>query len=83
MDCDPAAPPFRHTSINHLEATLTISPVTADSKPLTQNLNPLAATLTEIAGGPHLTPALPSTHHSLLTPPINPLHYALEANHDS
>jgi hypothetical protein len=51
IDCDPAAPPFRHTPINHLEATLTNSAAKADSKPLTQNLNPLDATLTKIEGG--------------------------------
>jgi hypothetical protein len=51
IHCDPAARPFRHTPINHLEATLTNFPAKADSKPLTQNLNPLDATLTKIGGG--------------------------------
>src|SRR5580692_458919 len=48
---DSSAPPVRHTPINHLEATLTNFPAKADSKPLTQNLNPLDATLTKIGGG--------------------------------
>ena len=81
--CDPAAPRFRRTPINHLEATLTNSLAKADSKPLTQNLNPLNATLTKIVGVACLTPAPLTTHHALLTLPILPLHYAFEAHHDS
>jgi len=75
-----------HALINPLETTLTKSPVNVDSKQLTQTLNPLNATFTKIAGGGLTSrlryPLLP-THHSLLTPPTNPLHYAFEAHHDS
>jgi hypothetical protein len=78
---DPAALPFRHTPINHLEAALTNPPAKADSKPLTQNLNPLDATLTKIAGLAYLAPARLTT--SLLSLPLIPLHYAFEAHHDS
>src|SRR5208282_4965877 len=43
---------------------------------------PLNATLTKKQGGsPSIT--LPRPRYSLLTLPINPLHYAFEANHDS
>src|SRR5579872_5469225 len=82
IHCDPAAPRLRRKPINHLEATLTNSLAKADSTPLTQNLNPLNATLTKIEGVACLTPAL-LTHHALLTLPILPLHYAFEAHHDS
>jgi hypothetical protein len=75
-----------HALINPLETILTKPPVNADSKQLTQTLNPLNATFTKIAGG-YLTSRLRyqllTTHHSLLTPPTNPLHYAFEAHHDS
>jgi hypothetical protein len=82
IHCDPAARPFRQTPINPSEATLTNSPAKTDSKPLTQNLNPLDATLTKIGGALPRASAI-TIHHSLLTLPIIRLHYAFEAHHDS
>jgi hypothetical protein len=68
IHCDRVARPFRRTPINHLEATLTNFPAKADSKPRTQNLNPLYATLTKIAGVPHdCAIHYPLTHRSPLT----------------
>jgi hypothetical protein len=54
--------------LNPLETILTKSPVNVDSKQLTKTLNPLNATLTEIAGGPTSARSrysLFTTHYSL------------------
>ncbi len=75
-----------HSLINPLETILTKSPANVVSKQLTQTLNPLNATFTKIAGRcltSRLRCPLLTAHHSLLTPPTNPLHYAFEAHHDS
>jgi hypothetical protein len=87
IHCALALIPFPpNIPLNPLEATLTNPPVSVDHKRPTKNLNPLNATLTKIAGGasPHGSATHYSPrHHSLLTLPINPLHYAFEAHYDS
>jgi hypothetical protein len=67
----PIAPSPSHTPINPLDATLTSPPVNADSKQLTQSVNPLNAILTKKPEAPTCAPtrySLFTTHYSLPHP---------------